>query len=82
MVSLVFIVFIKNETLNILKPQVVIATGQKRGHCNEATKIFLDANEDANRVMDKLNNRPRKYLGFKTPDQVFFETDPPVTFGT
>ena len=22
-------------------------------------------------VMDKLNNRPRKFLGFKTPNQVF-----------
>ena len=37
---------------------------------------------DANRVMDKLNNRPRKCLGFKTPNQVFFETNPPVAFGT
>ena len=38
--------------------------------------------EDANRVMDKLNNRPRKCLGFKTPNQVFFGTNPPVAFGT
>ena len=38
--------------------------------------------EDANRVMDKLNNRPRECLGFKTPNQVFFGTDPPVAFGT
>ena len=38
--------------------------------------------KDANRVMDKLNNRPRKCLGFKTPNQVFFGTDPPVAFGT
>ena len=29
-------------------------------------------------VMDKLNNRPRKCLGFKTPNQVFFGIDPPV----
>ena len=28
--------------------------------------------EDANRAMDKLNNRPRECLGFKTPNQVFF----------
>ena len=27
--------------------------------------------EDANRAMDKLKNRPREYLGFKTPNQVF-----------
>ena len=29
-------------------------------------------------VMDKLNNRPRKCLGFRTPNQVFFGMDPPV----
>ena len=28
--------------------------------------------EDTNRAMDKLNNRPRECLGFKTPNQVFF----------
>ena len=38
--------------------------------------------EDVRRVMDKLNNRPRKCLGFKTPNQLFFGTDPPVAFGT
>lgn len=27
--------------------------------------------EDADRVMDKLNNRPRQYLGFEPPNQVF-----------
>jgi len=34
--------------------------------------------KDIQRVMDKLNNRPRKCLGFKTPNQVFFGIDPPV----
>ena len=29
-------------------------------------------------VMDKLNNRPRKCLGIKTPNQVFFEIKPTV----
>ena len=38
--------------------------------------------EDANRAMDKLNNRPRECLGFETPNQVFFGTDPPVAFQT
>ena len=28
--------------------------------------------EEINLVMDKLNNRPRKSLGFKTPNQVFY----------
>lgn len=34
--------------------------------------------EEIQTVMDKLNNRPRKCLGFKTPNQVFFGIDPPV----
>ena len=29
-------------------------------------------------IMDKLNNRPRKCLGFKTPNQVFFGIKPPI----
>ena len=28
--------------------------------------------EDCQRIMDKLNNRPRKVLGFRTPTEVFF----------
>ncbi|WP_020675961.1 IS30 family transposase [Geopsychrobacter electrodiphilus] len=34
--------------------------------------------EEIQRVMNKLNNRPRKCLGFKTPNQVFFGINPPV----
>lgn len=34
------------------------------------------------RVMDKLNNRPRKTLGIKTPNQVFFGINPPVALAT
>lgn len=29
-------------------------------------------------IMDKLNNRPRKCLGYKTPNQVFLGINPPV----
>lgn len=32
--------------------------------------------EDIQNLMDKLNNRPRKALGFKTPNEVFFESIP------
>ncbi|NOQ50779.1 MAG: IS30 family transposase [Desulfuromonadaceae bacterium] len=39
-------------------------------------------NEDIQRVMDKLNNRPRKCLGFKTPNQVFFGINPPVALAS
>ena len=38
--------------------------------------------EDANKVVDKLNNRPRRCLGFETPNQVFFGADPPVAVRT
>jgi IS30 family transposase len=31
---------------------------------------------------NKLNNRPRKYLGFKTPNEVFFGIKPTVAFVT
>jgi len=34
------------------------------------------------KVMDKLNNRPRKCLGIKTPNQVFFGINPPVALAT
>jgi IS30 family transposase len=33
-------------------------------------------------VMEKLNNRPRKTLGFKTPNQIFFGINPPVALAT
>lgn len=38
--------------------------------------------EDVTMVMNKLNNRPRKCLGFKTPNQVFFGINPTVALGT
>ncbi len=33
-------------------------------------------------VMNKLNNRPRKCLGMKTPNQVFFGISPPVALAS
>jgi len=33
-------------------------------------------------VMDRLNNRPRKCLGFKTPNQVFFNHSPAVALSS
>jgi IS30 family transposase len=38
--------------------------------------------KDVTMVMNKLNNRPRKCLGFKTPNQVFFGINPSVALGT
>lgn len=34
--------------------------------------------KEINHAMDKLNNRPRKCLGIKTPNQVLFGINPPV----
>lgn len=44
--------------------------------CVSITEQHID------KVMDKLNNRPGKCLGFKTPNQVFFEIKPSVALGT
>jgi hypothetical protein len=38
--------------------------------------------EDIEWVEQRLNNRPRKCLGFKTPNEVFFSTYSPVALGT
>lgn len=37
---------------------------------------------EINKVMVKLNNRPRKCLGIKTPDQVFLGINPPVALAS
>jgi len=39
-------------------------------------------NKEIKAVMDKLNNRPRKCLGMKTPNQVFFGINPPVALAS
>ncbi|MDR4460263.1 MAG: IS30 family transposase [Nitrospirales bacterium] len=38
--------------------------------------------EEIQRVMNKLNNRPRKTLGFKTPNQVCFGINPSVALAS
>jgi len=38
--------------------------------------------KELNRVMDKLNNRPRKCLGIKTPNQVFLGINPSVALAS
>lgn len=46
------------------------------------SRDFLTITDDEiQTVMDKLNNRPRKSLGFKTPNEVFFETTPLLHLG-
>ncbi len=38
--------------------------------------------KDIRRAMDRLNNRPRKCLGMKTPNQVFFGLNPSVALAS
>jgi IS30 family transposase len=38
--------------------------------------------KDIQNIMDKLNNRPRKCLGMKTPNQVFFGINPSVALAS
>ena len=38
--------------------------------------------KDIQHVMNRLNNRPRKCLGMKTPNQVFFGINPPVALAS
>jgi len=38
--------------------------------------------KEINQVMNKLNNRPRKCLGIKTPNQVFLGINPPVALAS
>ena len=38
--------------------------------------------KEINQTMDKLNNRPRKCLGMKTPNQVFLGINPPVALAS
>lgn len=38
--------------------------------------------KEIRQVMDKLNNRPRKCLGIKTPNQVFLGINPPVALAS
>ncbi|MET0105709.1 MAG: IS30 family transposase [Sedimenticola sp.] len=61
-----------NENTNVLIRQYF-----PKGH--DFTTI---TQKDIQRVMDKLNNRPRKCLGMKTPNQVFFGINPPVVLAS
>jgi len=38
--------------------------------------------QSVQQIMDKLNNRPRKCLDYKTPNQVLFGIDPPIALAS
>ncbi|MFT7559187.1 MAG: IS30 family transposase, partial [Flavobacteriales bacterium] len=37
---------------------------------------------DVQKIMDKLNDRPRKCLDFDTPNQVLFGIEPPIALAS
>lgn len=46
--------------------------GLIRQYFSKSRNFSTITDEEVNFVMDRLNNRPRKALGYKTPNQVFF----------
>ncbi len=46
--------------------------GLVRQYFPKSSDFFTVTDDEIQTVMDKLNNRPRKSLGFKTPNEVFF----------
>jgi len=45
--------------------------GLIRQYCPKGQEIEVLSDAEVKAIMDKLNNRPRKCLGFRTPNQVF-----------
>jgi len=47
--------------------------GLIRQYVSKGSDIRTITNEQIEHIMERLNNRPRKYLGFLTPNEVFYE---------
>ena len=47
--------------------------GPIRQYFPKKTQFNHITDQQVQSVMEKLNNRPRKFLGMKTPNQVFFK---------
>ena len=58
------------------------ANGLVRQYFPKDRDFSTITDEEIQIVMDKLNNRPRKCLGMKTPNQVFFGFYPPVALAS
>lgn len=56
--------------------------GLIRQYLPKRTDFHSLTQQDIQDIMDKLNNRPRKCLGFKTPNQVFFGINPQVALAS
>jgi len=52
--------------------------GLIRQYFPKGSDFSLITKKDVKAVMNRINNRPKKCLGFKTPNQVFLGINPPV----
>jgi len=53
--------------------------GLLRQYFPKGQELTAVAREEIEHVADRLNHRPRKTLGFRTPYEVFFSTKTPLT---
>ena len=56
--------------------------GLIRQYVPKGTSMDDLTQDDVNNIMDRLNNRPRKCLGFRTPNQVLFGINPPIALAS
>jgi IS30 family transposase len=56
--------------------------GLIRQYFPKKTDFFGVSDQEIEKVMNALNNRPRKSLGYKTPNQLFSELHPPVALAS
>ena len=56
--------------------------GLIRQYLPKGTNFQSLTHQDVQNIMDKLNNRPKKCLAYKTPNQVFFGINPPVALAS
>lgn len=56
--------------------------GLIRQYIPKGTSMDNLTQDDVNKIMDRLNHRPRKCLGFKTPNQVLFGINPSVALAS
>jgi len=56
--------------------------GLIRQYALKGTSFDEMKSEDVINIMEKLNNRPRKCLDFKTPNQVLFGINPPIALAS
>lgn len=57
-------------------------SGLIRQYISKGPSIDNLKKQDVKNITKKLNNRPRKFLGFKTPGKVFFGVNPPLALAS